>query len=267
MKTLLQESTKYGQIGTMALDSKALIEEISDREPLDYNSGSAILTLWNDDVIQNTFAHRAQFQLIDNVDYFNGRINEIIKPDYLPSTEDIIRCRVRTTGISEREFEIDGTQFRLVDVGGQRNERKKWIHCFEGVTGVLFVAAISEYDQVLFEDNTTNRIEEAAALFEEICGSQYFANSALVLFLNKRDLFAQKIREVPLRSYYPNFKGRTYEDAVVFMRDLFLKRNPNPRRKIFAHITCATDQNNVKVVFSAVKELIVRRSLREAGLS
>ncbi|RYY87513.1 hypothetical protein EON63_03865 [archaeon] len=43
-------------------------------------------------------------------------------------------------------------------IGGQRNERKKWIHCFEGVTAVIFVAAISEYDQKLFEDASTNRM-------------------------------------------------------------------------------------------------------------
>ena len=55
----------------------------------------------------------------------------------------------------------------MYDVGGQ-NERKKWIHCFHTVTAVIFVAAISEYDQVLYEDHSANRIQEALALFEEI---------------------------------------------------------------------------------------------------
>ena len=52
------------------------------------------------------------------------------------------------TGIVEHKFEIDGNKFAMFDVGGQRNERKKWIHCFQDVTAVMFVAAISEYDQV-----------------------------------------------------------------------------------------------------------------------
>lgn len=52
---------------------------------------------------------------------------------------------------------IDGTIFEMYDVGGQRNERKKWIHCFDSVTAIIFVAALSEYDQVLFEDASTNR--------------------------------------------------------------------------------------------------------------
>lgn len=40
---------------------------------------------------------------------------------------------------------------RMVDVGGQRSERRKWIHCFENVTSIIFLAALSEYDQVLYE--------------------------------------------------------------------------------------------------------------------
>jgi hypothetical protein len=40
----------------------------------------------------------------------------------------------------------------MVDVGGQRSERRKWIHCFESVTTVIFLVALSEYDQVLFEN-------------------------------------------------------------------------------------------------------------------
>ena len=47
--------------------------------------------------------------------------------------------------------------FRLFDVGGQRSERKKWIHCFEDVTAIIFCVAMSEYDQVLHEDETTVR--------------------------------------------------------------------------------------------------------------
>ena len=46
----------------------------------------------------------------------------------------------------------------MYDVGGQRNERKKWIHCFDGVTAVIFVVGLSEYDQCLVEDGVTNRM-------------------------------------------------------------------------------------------------------------
>ncbi len=41
----------------------------------------------------------------------------------------------------------------MVDVGGQRSERRKWIHCFENVTSIIFLVALSEYDQILFESD------------------------------------------------------------------------------------------------------------------
>ena len=43
---------------------------------------------------------------------------------------------------------------RMVDVGGQRSERRKWIHCFENVTSIIFLVALSEYDQILFESDS-----------------------------------------------------------------------------------------------------------------
>lgn len=47
---------------------------------------------------------------------------------------------------------------RIVDVGGQKSERRKWIHCFENVTSLIFLASLSEYDQVLEERETIVRL-------------------------------------------------------------------------------------------------------------
>ncbi|KAJ1552421.1 guanine nucleotide-binding protein subunit alpha, partial [Nowakowskiella sp. JEL0078] len=75
-------------------------------------------------------------------------------PDFVPTDQDVLRSRVKTTGITETTFHIGELNYRLFDVGGQRSERKKWIHCFENVTCIVFLVAISEYDQVLVEDET-----------------------------------------------------------------------------------------------------------------
>jgi hypothetical protein len=58
-------------------------------------------------------------------------------------------------GYEYREY----SNCRIVDVGGQRRERKKWIHCFENVTSIVFIAALSEYDQCLFEEEGVVRIK------------------------------------------------------------------------------------------------------------
>ena len=114
---------------------------------------------------------------------------------------------MRSTGIDEAEFEFDDLEFKMLDVGGQRSERRKWIHCFDCVTAVLFCASLNEYDQVLREDDSQNRMKESILLFDEICNSPWFRETAFILFLNKTDLFREKVTRVPLSICFPNYKG------------------------------------------------------------
>lgn len=235
-----------------------------------------IKTLWADPGIKATFAQRAKFQLMDTSDYFFDHVMRISAADFQPTPEDLVRCRVRTTGIVENKFNIESNQFLMVDVGGQRNERKKWIHCFEFVTAVIYVSALSEYDQVLYEDGKTNRMDESLRLFEETVGNKFFKNTSFILFLNKRDLFEDKIKLVPL-TVWDGAKEMTgnpnsFDDAVNFLQGEFNTRydgqNNNQRKdaKLYVHVTCATDKNNVQMVFGAVKDIIIQNHLAESGL-
>lgn len=92
---------------------------------------------------------------------------------------------------------IRAYSIHMFDVGGQRSERKKWIHCFEGVTSIIFCTALSEYDQMLLEEKTINRMEESLVLFEDIINSKWFLRTSIILFLNKTDVFKAKIPKVP----------------------------------------------------------------------
>lgn len=80
--------------------------------------------------------------------------------------------RSKTTGISETRFEIGDAIFRLFDVGGQRSERRKWTACFEGVTSIIFLASLSDYNSCIIEDHESNGMQEALVLFESIVNSQ-----------------------------------------------------------------------------------------------
>ena len=103
----------------------------------------------------------------------------------------------------------------MLDVGGQRSERRKWIHCFDCVTAVIFCASLSEYDQVLREDDSQNRMKESILLFDEICNSPWFRDTTFLLFLNKTDLFREKIPRVPLSVCFPDFPGK-YKFIHIF---------------------------------------------------
>lgn len=93
-----------------------------------------LIELWNDKGVQRVYENRSRFQLLDSTSYFFGNIDRIKDPRYVPTVQDVLHCRVKTTGVVESDFSIEGFDFTLVDVGGQRNERKKWIHCFDNVT-------------------------------------------------------------------------------------------------------------------------------------
>lgn len=75
----------------------------------------------------------------------------------MPSDEDIVRWSVRTTGILTETIDIRGNSMTLLDFGGQRTERKKWIHGFQEAGIIFFVASLSDYNEVLIEDETTVR--------------------------------------------------------------------------------------------------------------
>jgi len=271
IRVLCEMSPTLGPVTAVNQESFAYVErEVkSDDQKLDPTLGKHILALWADPGIQKTYALRSRFQLYDSAAYFFDRLPAILSDGdkFIPTNQDVFRSRIRTNGIVENDFEIENNKFKMIDVGGQRNERKKWIHCFEGVTAVLFVAAISEYDQVCFEDDTTNRMVEALTLFDDIANSRWFDKASIILFLNKRDLFAEKIKRVPLTICFPEFSGQnTFEAGALYITHLFDSKNKNPRRTIYCHITCATDTDNVTAVFTAVKDTVIRLSLSHAGL-
>ncbi|KAK2816792.1 hypothetical protein Q5P01_024983 [Channa striata] len=114
--------------------------------------------LWADQGIQNAYDRRREFQLGESVKYFLDNLEKLGQSDYLPSQQDILLARKPTKGIHEYNFEIKNVPFKMVDVGGQRSERRRWFECFDSVTSILFLVSSSEYDQVLMEDRQTNRL-------------------------------------------------------------------------------------------------------------
>lgn len=267
IKTLSKQSESRAQVSANNAAHKRVIDDLKGDEEVTPPLADCIAALWADPAIKATYEQRAAFQLPDSAPYFFQRVHEIAKQGYAPSQEDMLRSRARTTGIVETEFVIEKNTFKMFDVGGQRNERKKWMHCFENVTAVLFVAALSEYDQVLYEDETTNRMTEALNLFEEIANSKWFEKTSIILFLNKKDLFADKITKVPISKCFPEYTGEnSFDAASEFIKSQFFARNHSDQKSIYAHLTCATDKNQVQQIFESVRDIIIRSSLRDLAL-
>jgi GTPase SAR1 family protein len=204
---------------------------------------------------------------LDSAPYYFSELVRIGKPDWMPTDQDILRSRQRTTGIVETDFTVDGINFRLVDVGGQRTERKKWIHCFEGVTSMIFCTDMSAYGTMLEEDDKVDRMHESLNLFEEIVNNKWFFKTDVILFLNKSDLFQEKIKTTPLNVCFSEYTTDPDPEAgTEFIKKQFVRRNKNPDRMIYPHSTTATDTNNITVVFKAVKGIILHNALSRSGL-
>jgi guanine nucleotide-binding protein G(i) subunit alpha len=221
-----------------------------------------IRKVWSDPAIKEAYNRRSKFQVFDSCSYFLDKIQTIAEEKYLPSDDDLLRVRVRTTGMIQEEFDFKGLRMRMMDVGGQRNERRKWIHCFEDVTAVIFVAAISEYDQKCFEDEETNRILESINLFEETINSTWFAKTSIILFLNKSDLFRDKFDKSPLKDYFPSFEGSTADQGIEFFSNMYRSKT---KKDIYPHPTTATDTELMGHVFNDVRHIIVKENLQEGG--
>ncbi|XP_024058024.1 guanine nucleotide-binding protein G(o) subunit alpha isoform X3 [Terrapene carolina triunguis] len=228
---------------------------------------SAMMRLWADSGIQECFNRSREYQLNDSAQYYLDSLDRIGAPDYQPTEQDILRTRVKTTGIVETHFTFKNLHFRLFDVGGQRSERKKWIHCFEDVTAIIFCVALSGYDQVLHEDETTNRMHESLKLFDSICNNKWFTDTSIILFLNKKDIFEKKIKKSPLTICFPEYTGsNSFTEAVSYIQSQYESKNKSPNKEIYTHITCATDTNNIQFVFDAVTDVIIANNLRGCGL-
>ncbi|KAM8984050.1 LOW QUALITY PROTEIN: guanine nucleotide-binding protein subunit alpha-14-like [Ara ararauna] len=194
--------------------------EVGKVSVLERKQFAAIKKLWEDPGVQEYYDRRRESQLSDSAKYLFSR---------------------------------------MVDAGGQRSERRKWIHCFESVPSITFLVAVSEYDQVL------NQMEESKALFKTIIISPWFLNTSVILFLNKKDLLEEKIMYSHLISYFPEYTAPTSKLPDTILK-LYQDQNPDKEKVIYSHITCAPDIENIHFGFLVVKVMILQLNLREFNL-
>jgi len=226
----------------------------------------AIHQLWLDPIIQTVMDHSSDFYLMDSAAYFFSEVLRIGESNFVPTETDALRARKKSAGIAETRFNMGQLSIHMFDVGGQRSERKKWIHCFESVTSIIFCTALSEYDQVLLEENSQNRMIESLVLFESVINSLWFLRTSIILFLNKIDVFKQKLPKVPLERYFQEYTGGPdINKAAKYILWRFMQKN-RARLSVYPHLTQATDTGNVRLVFAAVKETILQNALKDSGI-
>lgn len=273
MRALIMASQNFG----LELDDegKQIVEQVNqhiDSTRASPELAQAIKTLFSKPQIQQAYERRNEFWILDAVGYYMEHIERFATAGYEPTEEDIVMARVRTTGIIETSLEEKraehppgepGTlRFQVVDVGGQRNERKKWIHCFDNVKAILFVDNLAGYNRVMFEDNSKNMMKDSLELFKEVSYNPLFRDIPIFLFLNKKDLFEKMIRKTSVRATFPDYTG---PDDVIpsleFISSLFRAQAPADKH-IEIHYVTGLWKRDVKCAFEEVKKALLEQNAK-----
>lgn len=269
IRALVVAANNFGYVLTE--DEAQLAARIAghpDNTRIPYDLSQAILQLYRSEAISRAYARRDEFWLLDACPYYMSHLERFCEMGWTPNEEDIVMARVRTTGIVEsvleekrpdpKADEPDVMTFQVVDVGGQRNERKKWIHCFDDVKAILFVESLAGYNQVLFEDSSKNRMLESLELFQQIVSNPLFANTPIYLFLNKKDLFESMLQEVPLTKLFPEYKdGSNVIPAIDYVASRFQNLMPAGKKLNYYPVT-GVMKRDVRDAFLEVKRDLIK---------
>ncbi|KAK7043951.1 Guanine nucleotide-binding protein alpha-2 subunit [Paramarasmius palmivorus] len=267
IRTIIIMLRKYQLDVGLEDENRSLVDIIMGSKSPGLTEGiaRAIDKLWRDPVVAKLLEeHGAEFYLIDSACYFFNEILRIGSPTYTPNDADILQAGKKTTGITETRFTMGQLSIHMLEMDDRRSERRKWIHCFESVTSIIFCAALSDYDQVLLEEKSQNRMEETLVLFESIVNSRWFLRTSIILFLNKTDVFKRKLPKEPLEKYFPEYTGGSdINKAAKYILWKFMQSN-RASLSVYPHLIQANviDRTIIQLVFAAVKETVLQNALK-----
>ena len=220
-------------------------------------------------------SRKSEFDVSSCFAYFMEKIDSLGTDGYLPSNDDILRAHSKPKrGIVEEQYTVNGVHTAFYHVGAQRlTERKKWLHLFDDVTAVVFVASLADYSQESGPaERRSNRMCDACATFGEICDHPGFRNTHMSLFLNQKDRFQEDIHSVSLRNVQPFFddyssfmsnlggSGDEVADSLQFVVKQFRKQQNEEHQQSFwydrttHHTMCALDSSEMKNVLDCASK-------------
>ncbi|TFY58140.1 hypothetical protein EVJ58_g6593, partial [Rhodofomes roseus] len=236
--------------------------------------------LWEDEVVREMLA-RQRMRMEDSAEFFLDDIDRIASRTYEPSDDDVVRARLRTVGVQEYQLKFENVagvdrsisrEWIVYDVGGARSSRAAWVPYFEDANALLFLAPINCFDESLEEDRNVNRLQDSFVLWKSVVGSKLLRRCIIVLFLNKYDLLAKKLKAgVPIKKHLSSYGDRE-NTAPVFAKYLHQKfreqhkeYSPEPR-SFYGYVTCVVDTKATASTLSSVRDGLLQQHLQRADL-
>ncbi|KAJ7598716.1 guanine nucleotide binding protein, alpha subunit [Mycena floridula] len=249
------------------------IEEASNRRIISACSEDMV-SLWMNENLQELLRQK-RVDLHSQPGFFMDDIDRIVREDYVPTSQDILRARIRTSGPEEHHIPVESTfdkEWIIYDVGGSRSHRATWAQFFDNVTAIIFLAPASAFDQNLAEDSSVNRMADTISLWRSVCANKLLQSVDLILFLNKMDILDLKLKSrIQFNHYVTSYKERPNETASVakYLLDVFERlytQESKKRRRLFKHTTCATDMNATAIVIKTIQEMVITKALSDSQI-
>jgi len=206
--------------------------------------------------------------------YYMSQINTIASPDYIPTHDDILHARQRSTGATETAFVVNKCKITLHDMGGQLNERNKWHHLLTTkIQGLFFFVAVDEYNTPSTEEANSTKLQLALRTWVETLTEWEKEARTMSIFVvfNKVDLLDIKLKEnfVSFKDCYPDYSGdQTREGVLKYIEKMFRAVAPFKlhQKYIVFFPGCALDQGLMKKIFEETKAQLIHRRIASDGL-
>jgi signal recognition particle receptor subunit beta len=216
--------------------------------------------LWQDSAIQKAYRNRNECNIEENVNFFFENLERIAAVDYKPTLVDMIMTRVKTLGVTEKKIIVDETtSLALVDVGGQRAERKRWHNLFETTLCVLYLVSLSDYNQKLYEDEEGNRMQENFQLFTHTVNNPKLKEKPVIILFNKLDVFKDKLQQGKdsIKLAFGDYNGQpdSVEESIQFLENKFRNARDGTQAKTYTFTVTAIDTDNLRNVFNEIKKI------------
>ncbi|KAJ5984139.1 hypothetical protein N7481_006238 [Penicillium waksmanii] len=249
-KTLLSNmDTERMSFGTetaklsVDLIAKTDADAVFSGAPVDAAICDAMKNVWLDPVMVSGFQDRFWMAMlkVPPTSFYNST-DRLTTPEWLPNEQDTLQARIRSLGVTEISFNIGPITWEMVKIDNcGAGVREKGLHHFEDVHCVLYVVPLSDYDQRLIEDDSATMMHEIILAFESsIYYNRWFKDKPLVIFLNKVDIFKEKLAISPLSEYFLILRVRIRTSRLLQAILLIVSehRQPPERRSVkFIHIS------------------------------
>ncbi|KAI8901289.1 guanine nucleotide binding protein, alpha subunit [Globomyces pollinis-pini] len=212
-----------------------------------------IFSMWKLPIIQARYKE-VEHQFPSSMPYFLDKVVELADMGYKLSNDDYLRIRIVTKSVSETIFTINNRIFHFFDVSGLKQHRKHWIPYFDDSLSIIFLVSLSSYDEYLVEDSSINRMHDALDLFHSTINHPLLLKPSMILFLNKSDIFHEKVPRVPINKFFPQYNGReeSASEGYKFFRDLFFSTKRPETKMLNIHLTCCTDTKAMKKISDGI---------------